>query len=480
MIGIVAAATPPIHHYNSRMPQLPQRMQPRPRNKDVVQTPIRGTISSMESATTRVLIAALLLNLGSLAVGQEKEERTIERSSVLSARIRETADLKRVSFDRLKIESLSDSPLTDWEITDLDGRNAEAELKPKIVEGNLTISPSTLAQFAIKPKAVETKVLDRPTLLELPGGIISTRPGTVGSTKAGWFRLTFLASPLPAIWNPLSERYETDVTFGLKPPSDDQNTSELKKPVDVKVGFEGLVADPAPEIRIGGVGLNQEKSFRLAFLPTTENPVLKVRSTISDVDLELRAMPRLQLKSRQSEMLGFGLEQVTFDLSEVLPHGDIAERDSPLPISVSVTGRAVVYPDQLVLEPQDAQTQFRVRSTGIGPLQVTARSGDSVSTGTIQQTLPIGPLLAVLAGGALGGFSRRFIKGASKKNTTRWIIEGLAISVIAFVAGVLGVGYLMLPSAIVATEAGAFLSGAICGFAGVTVLEKLTSKVSNS
>jgi hypothetical protein len=40
---------------------------------------------------------------------------------------------------------------------------------------------------------------------------------------------------------------------------------------------------------------------------------------------------------------------------------------------------------------------------------------------------------------------------------------------------VLGVGYLHLPAALAATEAGAFLTGALCGFAGVVVLSKLSS-----
>jgi hypothetical protein len=43
---------------------------------------------------------------------------------------------------------------------------------------------------------------------------------------------------------------------------------------------------------------------------------------------------------------------------------------------------------------------------------------------------------------------------------------------IGFVAGALGVGWNWVPEVVVATIAGAFLTGAIAGFMGVTILEK--------
>jgi len=58
----------------------------------------------------------------------------------------------------------------------------------------------------------------------------------------------------------------------------------------------------------------------------------------------------------------------------------------------------------------------------------------------------------------------------------RRVFEGVIAGLVAFVAGVLGVGYLHLPPPIVATEAGAFLVSALAGFAGVSVLETLGAK----
>jgi hypothetical protein len=94
----------------------------------------------------------------------------------------------------------------------------------------------------------------------------------------------------------------------------------------------------------------------------------------------------------------------------------------------------------------------------------------------VHQRFPTGTLAAALLGGALGGLARRFVKGARRSLTGRRIAEGLVVASIAFVAGVLGVGQLGLPAAVVATEAGAFLTGALTGFAGVSAIEALTKK----
>ncbi|MBE2214239.1 MAG: hypothetical protein IAE82_10245, partial [Opitutaceae bacterium] len=70
-------------------------------------------------------------------------------------------------------------------------------------------------------------------------------------------------------------------------------------------------------------------------------------------------------------------------------------------------------------------------------------------------------------------FARRFVRGARRRSAGRQVIEGVVVGLVAFVAGVLGVGLLDLPPVIVATVAGAFLTAVLAGFAGVVVLERL-------
>jgi uncharacterized membrane protein len=96
----------------------------------------------------------------------------------------------------------------------------------------------------------------------------------------------------------------------------------------------------------------------------------------------------------------------------------------------------------------------------------------------LNQRFPVGPLVATLVGGALGGLARRWVKGKARKRTPlRYMLEGIVVGLVAFVAAVLGVGYLNLPAAIAATEAGAFLTSVLCGFVGVAVLTSLTDRM---
>ncbi|EDY80593.1 hypothetical protein VDG1235_207, partial [Verrucomicrobiia bacterium DG1235] len=395
--------------------------------------------------------------------------------AAVSARVTEVVaqpEFKRVPLNTARLAG----DLKDWKVTDLKGRDLKGELAPALDDGKLTVVAGELKQFALKPQTIETRVLDAAQVMELPGGIVMRESGSSGvvSEALDWFKLTILASPLPASWNPSTERYSTKVTLGIKSPPGSGNPP-LDEPVQVRVAFEGLEGDEPPPLAIEGAGLSAEKSFMLNFRPTTGEPKLLVRSSIVDIDLKLKAVSRLALRALRQEVLGFGLERVAFSVSEVQPHGQVVENQGRIPVSVTVSGRGRVEPEQPVFEEGEAVTQFNVRSSGLGEMEVQARVGDSVAVATVVQRFPTGPLLAVLIGGALGGYARRFVKGAPTVKLGRWVVEGLVVSVIAFVAGVLGVGNLGLPSAIVATEAGAFLTGAFAGFVGVVVLEKLTA-----
>lgn len=379
--------------------------------------------------------------------------------------------------------------LQDWKLTDLEGRDVSAQLAPRQEGARLWVSTADAAPFAIKPKEIQTMPVEKGVVMRLPGGIVTptTRPRPTtdptdpvptapGRDVLDWLRLTFLASPTPAVWNDAEQLYATDITLGLdKSGNGSDAASTLPRPVTVRMSFEGLVGENPPEVSIGGPGLQNEQSFTLRFRPTTERPILRVRSTISDVDLELAALRRLALSASRTELLGFGLGTASITVEELEPHGARVQLDAPLPLSVSVEGSAQVEPAVPVLTVGPATGTFLVRSAGLGPVPVTARIGDLSATILLEQRFPTGPLLAVLLGGALGGFARRFVKRdpGRKPQVGRWILEGLTVGVVAFVAGVLGVGYLELPPAIVATEAGAFLTGVLSGFVGIVVLERL-------
>ncbi|QTF93367.1 TIGR04086 family membrane protein [Halomonas sp. BM-2019] len=381
-------------------------------------------------------------------------------------------------------------------VRDLEGRELDAEVEPLPQEpGRVSLSVPTRGPFVVKGDAVETRRLTSEERQVLPGGLflpstdepaeVIVPPG-LGITPlpprvATWLRLTAVASPIPATWDPLTGTYHTELSFGVHASTEERFApgQGFEEPIEIRVGLRGLTTREAlSPLLIEAPGLANEQSLVLDFLPSTSSPTLEVRSTLSDVNLELEALPRLEVRPESTSMVGLGLARVAVSVEQVAPHGEPLRVTHPTRIALTVDGPATPDPGELQLEPDESAVAFDLRSSGLAPLTVTAVAGGLRGEATIQQRVPWGPILAALFGGALGGFCRRFVKGADKASTPLRLLEGVIVALVAYVAGVLGVGYLALPVVVVATEAGAFLTGALSGFIGVNVLERLQGKAS--
>lgn len=300
------------------------------------------------------------------------------------------------------------------------------------------------------------------------------QPGSPPATASTVLKLTISASPVPAVWDEKTGRYITQLKFALRPTSPSAAPVSLAEPIEVSLNFAGMAAAPIPPFTITEVGLAHEKVIDLQFQPMTDAPKLCVRSSMSDADVLMEALPRLVLTNTKPDVLGFGLETFTVAVERQRPQGDPDAVSVDTPLTLTVSGAATVLADTVAIPAGRARTELKLRSGGLVPLQVSARLGGLTATAVVRQHFPYGPLTAALLGGLLGGFARRWMKGARRKTNTRHLAEGAVVSLVAFTAAVLGVGYLDLPAAIAATEAGAFLTGALCGFAGVVVLAKLS------
>ena len=391
-----------------------------------------------------------------------------------------------------------DRSLDSLRVLDLEGRDIDAEVEPRREPGRISLSVPTPDPFVVKSDEVETRRLTSEERQVLPGGLflpstsepaeVIVPPGlgitplpSLPARPSTWLRLTAVASPAPAIWNPLSGTYHTELSFGIHPSDEGRFApgQDLEHPIEVRVRLRGLTTREAlPTLLIEAPGLANEQSMVLDFLPSTPTPTLEVRSTLSDVNLELDALPRLEVRPESTSMVGLGLARMAVNVEQVAPHGEPLPASRPTRIVLTVDGPATPDPSELRLELDQSMASFNLRSSGLAPLTVTAVAGSLRGEASIQQRVPWGPIIAALFGGALGGFGRRFVKGARKTQTPLRLLEGLIVALVAYVAGVLGVGYLALPMAVVATEAGAFLTGALSGFIGVNVLERLQGKAS--
>jgi hypothetical protein len=365
--------------------------------------------------------------------------------------------------------------LESLQLLDLEGRDVTAIVRPRVDDGQITLGLTGSAQLVAKSREIATLTLANEEPIKLPGGIVvPTATPDGGPRKLAWLRLTLLASPMPAPWDHEAHEYATRLTFGLRPSDESLADVALDKPVTVKLGFEGLTGAEIPAFTIDAPGLDNEKTIDLRFVPVSDTPRILVRSTLSDTNLDIRATRRLDMRAAQRTILGLGLAETEITVQNLAPSGAPARLDAPAVLALEVDGRATPEPTVVHLAAGESSASFRLRSAGMGPVRVRVALGGLTDEVTIEQAWPWAPLAAALAGGALGGYTRRFVKGARRKEAGRRIAEGVVVALIAFVAGVLGTGLLGLPPILVATEAGAFLTGALAGFLGVTLLESMT------
>ncbi|PAU75154.1 hypothetical protein [Halomonas salipaludis] len=399
--------------------------------------------------------------------------------------------VERMTFDW-------DQSVDSLRVLDLDGRDIDVEIAPQREPGRISLSVPTREPFVVKSDAVETRRLTTQERQVLPGGLfipstaetdeVVLPPGLgiaplppLPSTASTWLRLSVVASPVPAIWNPLSSTYHTRLSFGVYP-SDAEHFAPrqaLEAPVEIRLRLRGLTTrEEPPALLIEAPGLANEQSLVLDFMPSTATPILEVNSTLSDVNLQLEALPRLEVRPESTSMVGLGLARMAVNIEQVAPHGEPLRATRPTPIALTLDGPATAAPSELHIAPDQSTATFELRSSGLSPITVSAVAGSLRGEASVEQRVPWGPIVTALLGGALGGFGRRFVKGAHRVSTPLRMLEGLVVALIAYVAGVLGVGYLALPMAVVATEAGAFLTGALSGFIGVNVLERLHTRAS--
>lgn len=423
---------------------------------------------------TILLIAALCFITASAET--QVDRRALDKRTILKT------DAALVSR-RTAVEGLKE-PVENLRITDLSGQDISAQVAARSEGGRLTLDLPHSTAVVLRPKNIPTIRAATSERMVLPGGAVVSPTRTPPTTpenpaaleKAKWFRVTLATSPMPAPWDLRADGYLTQLTFGLKRPDDAPPDLKLDQPVIVKLAYKGLIAPELAMISLDAPGLENEKTVALRFVPQTPNPTLLVRSSISEVDVQLTALPRLAVLPDRTSALGLGLDLVDVIVSNLLPDGHPASVEQDTPVAITIDGGPRLVSENVILKAGTSSTHFALRTSGLNDAVIHASANGVLGAGTFHQRFPAAPVILSLLGGALGGYARRFLKGSRQSSNGRRVIEGVVVAAIAFVAGVLGVGYFGLPSAVVATEAGAFLTGAFSGFVGVSVLDALSKK----
>jgi len=235
------------------------------------------------------------------------------------------------------------SGVADLRLLELSGEDITNQLEPQERAGKISLLVSGARPFIAKPKQLQTLVLADSERTVLPGGFVMTLPAANSAApnaeaqRLAWFRITVIASPLPAPWSEATQSYGTALSFGLKAPANSPAGLEPPGGVVIRFAFENATAEELLPITLEQPGVEHEKTVALRFRPTAASPQLVVRSTISDVNLELRAQPRLEVRPVQAEVLGLGLAPVEVNVLLVSPDGAglPARETTPLLLQVS-------------------------------------------------------------------------------------------------------------------------------------------------
>ena len=328
-------------------------------------------------SSARSLVCSLLFVLTAGLVIAQTPPATIASPGLKNAAARNVPR-------RAVVEGLTEQ-LQNLRITDLGGRDILTEVEPKSEGGKITLNLAEPRAVVLKSKNIVTLKIPESGRMVLPGGAVAPLTGasTADLGKAVWFRLTLAASPVPAPWEPQSNGYVTRLTFGLKRPDGAPATLKLDQPVIVKLGYQGLVASETPMISIDAPGIENEKTISLLFTPQSPRPILLVRSTLSDVNLELSALPRLWIQPDRDSFLGLGLDVINVTIANVHPDGTDAPVDRDTPVAVTVEGGPRVQPDSIVLHKGDASTRLTLRSSGLKKVIVHANANGVVGTVTL-------------------------------------------------------------------------------------------------
>ncbi|MCK6445627.1 MAG: hypothetical protein L6Q99_04480 [Planctomycetes bacterium] len=395
----------------------------------------------------------------------------------------QSVELSRMAVERRADRSLvldaKDAPqkldVTRFEALDSSGRTLALT---QTADGRFSVADAADQWVFVRPK-VPTELRVVKGRQWLPGfGLSPASGGREPAVVASY--VEFATAPIA--WDVERDSYRLLAQIGVAQADDPTRTGALDPRAEIRVAYEGIAGAEPQALAITELGIAGERSIELVFRTVSSaTPRLVLRSSLSgEQPFALDVASRIALDVAADAVLGFGLERVRVTAQAVAPNGALVALASPTDLLVRGERLLIEDADALQLPAAGGTVAFAARSKwlGVGRVVASARtaSGELHGSASVEQRAPWLQLCAALAGGALGGFARRFVKGARKERNPRHVLEGLIVGAVAFVAGVLGVGYLDLPSALVATLAGAFLTGTLTGFVGVLVLERLVER----
>ena len=327
--------------------------------------------------------------------------------------------------------------------------------------------------YIYSPRETERKPLTKEGV-HLPARYLTFT--AAGATNLGGLFLR--PAVVPLTWNDRLKAYATELFVGYE----FADGREVNLPVPRTVTFfaEGanarIEADAVTVRKSGGSGYQRvvlstgqiegETHFTARVSAADE---LKSSVTV------LREAGGLKLALGSNELPAFGVGSDVLTVSVIGRDG--VPFATPKPLEIQLTSRGVRQPSLVVVEPGQSSTRVDVRTTGYGPGEIVAQSGNFRAELPIRLVFPTAALGGATLGGCLGGVTR-YLRNRRKGRALlpRRILEGLLVGLIVVGAVWAGLVAVDVSTGILGTPFGAFVLGALSGYLGCVVLDQVARK----
>ncbi len=319
-------------------------------------------------------------------------------------------------------------------------------------------------------------------VLPMKVGVAVETGGPNNETVLRFGEIFLEALETPLRWNTNSGSYMTTLAVGLDFPGHPEITKLPVPVIFTLITRNAVVNRNTVSVRNPGPPYEQVQlivsNARAEATVTAHYPLVKDEALPLDCALELDKIA-VDVTERQIAAFGLGTTRLTVrriakDQSEIT---DATKLELVLSLD---SGKGHLESGVLIIPPNASKAETELRSVGLGTAEILASAGGVTGkSGIVTYFFPIGLMAATLLGGLLGGVGRYFRQRkskATKASIVKWIIQGIVCGVLIVAAALAGIIIFALPSLVLATELGVFVTAALAGYAGAPILDKVVKR----
>lgn len=385
-------------------------------------TPVGGSWAQDEPAASRVdrraVISSEQLRRASQAVHQPA--LTATQPAPAATQPAPTAPQETLNLSALKAALSSDVRLTRFDPATKATEDVSDSANLQLEVGEYVAVASDQIQLAPLSDAQGRTYSAFPTMLITRNTDGSTRNLRLDNYSDGF------------VWDRDNASFEANIALAVSDMDNPRSADPLESPISIKISGQDLIGAPQ-KVEIRRLGFAGEEDVIVHSEGRADPVAVTMRHEIDPlapqiVDLQLRK-PTLTISANPPAIAGFGIESTEITVSA---HGVLAA-DFPIVLD---SDAGTFDPKEVRVGPAGSATS-RLWSAGFGPVEVrVADSRFQVSAERVEFLKPVGFLLAVVLGAALGAtfiyFWQRSRGSASIWAWSAAFVFGIGITVAAF------------------------------------------------